>query len=303
MAVINRAKLVKELTPGLNALFGMEYKRYENEHLEIFDVDTSTKAFEEDVKKAGFGAARVKAEGENVFFDEAQTLWTARYNHETIAIGFKVTEEAVEDNLYTSVSKTYVRAMVRSLAYTKQIKAASVLNLGFNSGRKGGDGKPLFANDHPLLSGSTYANCFSTPADLNETSLEAAIIAISKWTDERGLLVSARPLKLIIPQALVFTAERMLKSTLRPGTGDNDINVVRSLSALPQGFAVNHFLTDDAQWHLKTDIPNGLRFFQRKKVNTRSKMDDDAFVMSFNASERYSCGWSDPMAIFASPGS
>lgn len=303
MAVINRSKLVKELVPGLNALFGMEYKQYENQHLDVFEVDTSTRAFEEETKLSGFGAAQTKAEGANLAYDDAKEAWTSRYDHETIAIGFKISEEAVEDNLYDSLARRYTRAMARSMSQTKQIKAAAILNGAFSNARKGGDGQPLCSAAHPLLNGASYANQFAVGADLNETSLEAAIIQISDWTDERGLKIAARPVKLVIPQSLVFTAERLLKSTLRPGTGDNDINVVRAAGVLPQGYAVNNFLTDPDAWFLKTDIPNGLKHFVRSKLKTRSRMDDDAFVMAFSASERYSFGWSDPMALFGSSGS
>ena len=270
---ISRAQLLKELLPGLNALFGMEYSRYGEEHKEVYEQETSERAFEEEVKLSGFSAAPVKAEGEAISYDNAQEAWTARYNHETIAMGFSITEEAVEDNLYDSLSARYTKALARAMAYTKQVKAADVLNRAFNASYTYGDGVTLCSTSHPLVSGGTNSNRPSTASDLNETSLENAIIQISNWTDERGLLVAARPKKLIIPADLTFVATRLLKSENRVATSDNDINAIKSDGAIPGGDSVNHFLTDTNAWFLTTDIPNGLKHFVRAPMAT--SMDGD----------------------------
>ena len=265
---ISRAQLLKELLPGLNALFGLEYEKYGEEHQEIFEQESSERSFEEEVKLSGFSAAPVKNEGSAIAYDNAQEAWTARYNHETIAMGFSVTEEAVEDNLYDSLSSRYTKALARAMAYTKQVKAASILNNGFDSDFTGGDGVELFSTAHPLVSGGTNQNEPTTAADLNETSLENAVITIGGWTDERGLLIAARPMKLIIPSALQFVATRLMESQGRVGTADNDINAVRSMGAIPQGFAINHYLTDTDAWFLTTDVPNGLKYFVRTPMQT-----------------------------------
>ena len=300
---ISRAQLLKELLPGLNALFGMEYGRYGEEHKEIFETESSDRSFEEETKLSGFGAAPTKAEGSSIAYDNAQEAYTARYNHETIAMGFAITEEAVEDNLYDSLSSRYTKALARGMAYTKQVKAASVLNNAFAaSGYTGGDGKTLCATDHPLVSGGTNSNEPSTAADLNETSLEAAVIQIAGWTDERGLLIAAKPKKLILPPNLMFVAERLLKTDGRVGTADNDINAIANMGAIPGGYTINHFLTDDDAWFLTTDIPNGLKHFVRAAMSTGMDGDFDTGNVRYKARERYSFGWSDPLGIFGSPG-
>lgn len=299
---ISRAQLLKELLPGLNALFGMEYGKYENEHTQIFDSETSERSFEEETKLSGFSAAPVKAEGAAIAYDNAQEAWTARYNHETIAMGFSITEEAIEDNLYDSLSARYTKALARAMAYTKQVKAASILNQGFNSSVTYGDGKSLFATDHPLVSGGTNANRPTVAADLNETSLEAAVIQISQWTDERGLLIAAKPRKLIVPPQLMFVATRLLETELRVSTADNDINAIKSNGSIPEGYAVNHYLTDTNAWFLKTDIPNGLKHFTRVKMSTSMDGDFDTGNARYKARERYSFGVSDPLGMWASPG-
>ena len=260
---ISRAQLLKELLPGLNALFGLEYARYGEEHKEIYETETSERSFEEETKLSGFSAAPVKNEGSALAYDNAQEAWTARYNHETIALGFSITEEAIEDNLYDSLSARYTKALARAMAYTKQVKAASVLNNGYNAAYAGGDGQALFSTAHPLVNGGTNANTFSTPADLNETSLEAAVIQIAAWTDERGLLIAARPKKLIVPPALMFVATRLLETELRVGTNNNDINAIKNNGAIPEGYTVNHFLTSTNTWFLTTDVPNGMKHFER----------------------------------------
>jgi hypothetical protein len=298
---ISRAQMVKELLPGLNALFGMEYGRYGEEHKEIFDTESSDRSFEEEVKLSGFSAAPVKAEGDAISYDAAQEAFTSRYNHETIALGFSITEEAVEDNLYDSLSSRYTKALARAMAYTKQIKAASVLNNAFTSAT-GGDGKALCATDHPLVSGGTNSNEPATAADLNETSLEAAVIQIGGWTDERGLLIAAKPKKLIIPRDLMFVATRLLKTEGRVGTADNDVNAIATNGAIPGGYAVNNFLTDSDAWFLTTDIPNGLKHFVRTSLTTKMEGDFDTGNVRYKARERYSFGWSDPLGIFGSPG-
>ena len=298
---ISRAQLLKELLPGLNALFGLEYKTYGEEHKEIYETETSERSFEEETKLSGFSAAPVKAEGAAIAYDNAQEAWTARYSHETIALGFSITEEAVEDNLYDSLSKRYTNALDRAMAYTKQVKAASVLNNGFSSSYVGGDGKALFAADHPLVSGGTNSNRL-TASDLNETSLEAAVIQIAGWTDERSLLIAAKPRKLIVPPSLQFVAERLLKTELRVSTADNDINALKSMGSIPEGYAVNHYLTDTNAWFLMTDVPNGLKHFVRTPMQTGMDADFDTGNSRYKARERYSFGVSDPLGIFGSPG-
>ena len=299
---ISRSQLLKELLPGLNALFGMEYARYGEEHKEIFETESSDRSFEEETKLSGFGTAPVKSEGSSVSYDNAQEAWTARYNHETIALGFSLTEEAIEDNLYDSLSSRYTKALARAMAYTKQVKAAAVLNNGFTSSYAGGDGKELFSTLHPLVNGGVNSNEPATAADLNETSLEAAVIQIAGWTDERGLLIAARPRKLIIPSSLQFVATRLLDTELRVSTADNDINAIKSNGAIPEGYTVNHFLTDDDAWFLTTDVPNGLKHFVRSPMATSMDGDFDTGNVRYKARERYSFGWSDPLGIFGSPG-
>ena len=299
---ISRAQLLKDLLPGLNALFGMEYDKYGDEHAEIYDTETSERSFEEEVKLSGFSAAPVKNEGSAIAYDNAQDAWTARYNHETIAMGFSVTEEAVEDNLYDSLSARYTKALARAMAYTKQVKAASILNNGFDSNYTGGDGVELFSTAHPLVSGGTNQNEPTTASDLNETSLENAVITIGSWTDERGLKIAARPMKLIIPSALQFVATRLMESQGRVGTADNDINALRSMGSIPQGFAINHYLTDTDAWFLTTDVPNGLKHFVRTAMQTSMDGDFDTGNARYKARERYSFGWSDPLGMFGSPG-
>jgi hypothetical protein len=300
---ISRAQLLKELLPGLNALFGLEYKRYPEEHKEIFDTETSERSFEEETKLSGFGAAPVKNEGQALSYDNAQEAWTARYNHETIAMGFSVTEEAMEDNLYDSLSSRYTKALARAMAYTKQVKAANILNNGFNSAFTYGDGQALFSTAHPLVSGGTNSNTPATAADLNETSLESAVIQIAAWTDERGLLIAAKPVKLVIPPALMFVATRLLETELRVGTTDNDVNALKNNGSIPGGYTVNHFLTDTNGWFLTTDVPNGLKHFVRVPLATSHDGDFDTGNIRYKARERYSFGVSDPLGIFGSPGS
>jgi len=299
---ISRAQLAKELEPGLNALFGMEYSRYENQHSEIYTTESSDRAFEEEVMLSGFGAAPTKTEGSAVTFDDAVESFTARYNHETIALAFAITEEAVEDNLYDRLSSRYTKALARSMAHTKQVKAAAVLNNAFDSTVKGGDGKELCATDHPLTNGSTFANEPSTAADLNETSLEDALIKIAGFVDERGLKVALRGTKLIIPRQLQFTAERLMASTQRSGTADNDVNAVRSMGMLPQGYTVNDFLTDTDAFFIMTDTPRGFLHFERTPLSTNMEADFDTGNMRYKARERYSFGFSDPRCVFGSPG-
>ena len=299
---ISRAQLLKELLPGLNALFGLEYKTYGEEHKEIYETETSERSFEEETKLSGFSAAPVKAEGAAIAYDNAQEAWTARYNHETIALGFSITEEAVEDNLYDSLSKRYTKALARAMAYTKQVKAASVLNTGFSSSYTGGDGQPLFSASHPLVSGGTNSNRL-TASDLNETSLEAAVIQIAGWTDERGLLIAAKPGKLIVPPALMFTAKRLLDTELRVATADNDINALKAMGSIPGGYTVNHFLTDANAWFLTTDVPNGMKHFVRTPLQNSMDGDFDTGNVRYKSRERYSFGWSDPLGMFGSPGS
>ena len=299
---ISRAQLLKELLPGLNALFGMEYKTYGEEHKEIYETETSERSFEEETKLAGFSAAPVKNEGAAIAYDNAQEAWTARYNHETIAMGFSITEEAMEDNLYDSLSARYTKSLARAMAFTKQVKAASILNNGFNSAFTYGDGQALFSTAHPLISGGTNSNRPATAADLNETSLEAAVIQIAGWTDERGLLIAAKPRKLIVPPQLQFVATRLLETSLRVGTTDNDINALKNNGSIPEGYTVNHFLTDTNAWFLKTDVPNGLKHFVRVPLGTSMDTDFDTGNNRYKARERYSFGVSDPLGCFGSPG-
>ena len=297
---ISRAQLLKELLPGLNALFGMEYAKYGEEHKEIFETESSDRSFEEETKLSGFSAAPVKDEGSAIEYDNAQEAWTARYTHETVAMGFSVTEEAIEDNLYDSLSARYTKALARAMAYTKQVKAAAILNDAFDTTY--GDGVALCSTAHPLVSGGTNANTPSTAADLNETSLEAAVISISGWTDERGLLIAARPAKLIIPPALQFVACRVLETEGRVGTADNDVNALKNKGSIPEGYAINHYLTDTDAWFLTTDIPNGLKHFTRTAMQTSMDADFDTGNSRYKARERYSFGVSDPLGIYGSPG-
>jgi len=299
---ISRAQLLKELLPGLNALFGLEYQKYGEQHTEIFESETSERSFEEETKLSGFAAAPTKEEGSSISYDNAQEAWTSRYTHETIALGFSITEEAVEDNLYDSLSSRYTKALARAMAYTKQTKAAAVLNNGFDSSYTGGDGVELFSDAHPLVSGGTNSNEPSTASDLNETSLEAAVIQIAGWTDERGLLIAAKPRKLIIPPALQFVATRLLETEGRVGTADNDINASSNNGVVPEGYTVNNFLTDDDAWFLTTDVPNGMKHFTRAAMTTGMDGDFDTGNVRYKARERYSFGWSDPLGMFGSPG-
>lgn len=299
---ISRAQLLKELVPGLNALFGLEYKRYQEEHKEIYETETSERSFEEETKLSGFGAAPVKKEGEAIAYDNAQEAWTARFNHETVAMGFSITEEAMEDNLYDSLSSRYTKALARAMAYTKQVKAASILNNGFNAAVTYGDGQPLFSASHPLVSGGTNSNRPATAADLNETSLEAAVIQIAAWTDERGLLIAAKPRKLVVPPGLMFVATRLLKTELRVGTADNDINALKTNGSIPGGYAVNHWLTDPNAWFICTDVPNGLKHFTRVAMSTGMDTDFETGNNRYKARERYSFGVADPLGMFGSPG-
>jgi len=299
---ISRAQLLKELLPGLNALFGLEYATYGEQHKEIYETETSERSFEEETKLSGFSAAPVKNEGSAIAYDNAQEAWSARYNHETIALGFSLTEEAIEDNLYDSLSARYTKALARGMAYTKQVKAANVLNNGFSAGYTGGDGVALFSSVHPLVSGGTNSNIPSTPADLNETSLEAAVIQIAAWTDERGLLIAAKPKKLIVPPALQFVATRLLETELRVGTNDNDINAIKNNGSISEGYTVNNFLTDTNGWFLTTDVPNGMKHFIRTAMATGMDGDFDTGNVRYKARERYSFGWSDPLGMYGSAG-
>ena len=299
---ISRSQLLKELLPGLNALFGLEYSRYGQEHTEIYETETSERSFEEETKLSGFSAAPVKNEGSAIAYDNAQEAWTARYNHETIALGFSLTEEAIEDNLYDSLSARYTKGLARAMAYTKQVKAAAVLNNGFSTSYPGGDGAALFSASHTLVSGGVNSNIPSTPADLNETSLEAAVIQIAAWTDERGLLIAAKPKKLIVPPALQFVATRLLETELRVGTADNDINALKNNGSIPEGYAINHFLTDTNAWFLTTDVPNGMKHFIRAALGTSMDGDFDTGNVRYKARERYSFGWSDPLGMWGSAG-
>ena len=299
---ISRSQLLKELLPGLNALFGLEYSKYGEEHKEIYETETSDRSFEEETKLSGFGTAPTKSEGAAIEYDNAQEAWTARYTHETVAMGFAITEEAIEDNLYDSLSARYTKALARAMAYTKQVKAAAVLNNAFDSNYTYGDGVELCSTAHPLVSGGTNSNEPATAADLNETSLEAAAIQIGQWTDERGLKIAAQPKKLIIPSNLQFVATRLLETEGRVGTADNDVNALANNGSIPGGYAINHYLTDTDAWFLTTDIPNGLKHFVRAKMATSMDADFDTGNSRYKARERYSFGVSDPLAIFGSPG-
>jgi hypothetical protein len=299
MAIINRAQLLKELEPGLHALFGMEYKKYENQHSEIYESNSSDRAFEEEVLITGFGGAVAKAEGQGITYDTAAESWTARYAHTTYALGFALTEEAIDDNLYGSLSKRYTKALARSMAHTKQVNAAAILNNGF-TGSVGGDGKSLFATDHPLWSGGTYSNRVS--ADISETALENAIIAIQDFVDDRGLPIALQATKLIIPNELTFVVERLLKTEYRPGSADNDINAVVSTGVIKGGYRVNNFLTDPDAWFIATDCPDGMKMFTRKALKTAMEGDFETGNVRFKASERYSFGYSNPRAMYGSPG-
>jgi hypothetical protein len=297
---ISRSQLLKELLPGLNALFGIEYKRYEAEHEAIYDMENSDRSFEEEVKLGGFDQAPVKAEGSSIVYDQAQEAWTSRYTHETIALGFSITEEAVEDQLYDSLSGRYTKALARAMAHTKQVKAAATLNNAYNTAFLGGDGSALCVSNHPLLSGGTQRNMLTTATDLNETSLEQACIDIAGFVDERGLIIASRPEKLIIPSALKFVATRLLESQYRTGTSDNDISALYTNGTLPGGYTVNHYLTDVDNWFVKTDCPNGLKGFTRVALQTSMDGDFDTGNARYKARERYVFGWSDPLAIFGS---
>ena len=301
---ISRSQLLKELLPGLNALFGLEYARYGEEHKEIYATETSERSFEEETKLSGFSAAPVKSEGAAIAYDNAQEAFTARYTHETIAYGFSITEEAIEDNFYDSLSARYTKALARSMAYTKQTKAAAILNNGFTNSSQyyGGDGVPLFSTQHPLISGGVNSNRPSTPADLNETSLENAVIQIAAWTDERGLLIAAKPRKLIVPPSLQFVATRLLETELQVDTANNNINAIKSNGSIPEGYTINHFLTDVNAWFLTTDVPNGMKYFIRTPMATSMDGDFDTGNVRYKARERYSFGWSDPLGMFGSPG-
>ncbi len=301
---ISRAQLLKELLPGLNALFGLEYKRYGEEHKEIYETETSERSFEEETKLSGFSAAPVKNEGSAIAYDNAQEAWTARYNHQTIALGFSLTEEAVEDNLYDTLSARYTKALARAMAYTKQVKAAAVLNNGFNTSGSynGGDGVSLFNTAHPLVNGGTNSNTQSTATDLNETALENAVIQIAAWTDERGLLIAAQPRKLIVPPGNQFVATRLLETELRVATADNDINAIKNNGSIPEGYTINHFLTDSDSYFLTTDVPNGMKHFVRTPLSTSMDGDFDTGNVRYKARERYSFGWSDPLGMWGSPG-
>ena len=306
---ISRAQLLKELLPGLNALFGLEYARYGEEHKEIYETEKSERSFEEETKLAGFGAAPVKNEGSAISYDNAQEAFTARYNHETIALGFSITEEAVEDNLYDSLSARYTKALARAMSYTKQVKAAAVINNGFNGAYLGGDGVTLFGNNsssarvgHPLVSGGVNYNSPTTGVDLNETSLENAVIQIAAWTDERGLLIAAKPRKMVVPPSLMFVAKRLLDTELRVQTADNDINALKQMGAIPEGYTVNHFLTDVNGWYLITDVPNGMKHFERMPLANSMDGDFDTGNVRYKARERYSFGWSDPLGMWGSAG-
>ena len=300
---ISRSQLLKELLPGLNALFGMEYARYGEQHKEIYETESSDRSFEEETKLSGFGTAPVKAEGSAIAYDNAQEAWSTRYNHETIALGFSITEEAVEDNLYDSLSARYTKSLARAMSYTKQVKAASVLNNGFDGNYAGGDGVALFSTAHPTVGGGTNSNTAAVQVDLNETSLEAAVIQIAAWTDERGLLIAAKPQKLVIPPALMFVADRLLKTEGRVGTADNDINSLKQMGSIPGGTTVNNFLTDTNAWFLTTDVPNGLKHFVRTPMSTSMDGDFDTGNVRYKARERYSFGWSDPLGMWGSSGS
>lgn len=298
---ISRAQLLKELLPGLNALFGLEYQTYENEHAEIYETATSDRSFEEEVKLSGFGAAPVKPEGSAIAYDSAQESFVTRWTHETVAMGFSITEEAIEDALYDSLSARYTKALARAMAYTKQVKAAALLNNGFTT-YNSGDGVTLFSTSHPTVAGGVNANRLATNADLNETSLEQAAIDIADFVDERGLLIAARPRKLVIPPQLMFVATRLLETEKRVGTADNDVNAIVTNGTYPEGYRVNHFLTDPDAFFIKTDVPNGMKMFQRAPLTTGMDGDFDTGNVRYKARERYSFGVGDPLAVFGSPG-
>ena len=299
---ISRAQLLKELLPGLNALFGLEYARYGQEHKEIYETESSERSFEEETKLSGFSAAPVKNEGSAISYDNAQEAWTARYTHETIALGFSITEEAIEDNLYDNLSARYTKSLARAMAYTKEVKGAAVLNNGWASTVTYGDGQPLFSTAHPLVSGGTNSNTTSTGVDLNETSLENAVIQIAAWTDERSLLIAAKPRKLIVPPNLQFVATRLLETELRVATNNNDINAIKNNGSIPEGYTINHFLTDTNAWFLTTDVPNGLKHFVRTPLQNSMDGDFDTGNVRYKARERYSFGVSDPLGIYGSQG-
>jgi len=298
---ISRSQLLKELLPGLNALFGLEYAKYGEEHKEIFETETSDRSFEEETKLSGFGSAPTKSEGSAIEYDNAQEAWTARYTHETVAMGFSITEEAIEDNLYDSLSSRYTKALARAMAYTKQVKAADILNNAF-AGTTYGDGQVLCSTSHPLVSGGVNSNRPAVAADLNETSLEQMLIEIAGMTDERGLKIAVRGMKLVIPKELQFIAERVLNSNLRSGTADNDNNAMKNMGMIPDGAVVNHFLTDSDAYFIKTDAPNGFKFFNRSPIKTAMEGDFDTGNMRFKARERYSFGVSDWRSVFGTPG-
>lgn len=302
---ISRSQLLKELLPGLNALFGLQYESYGEQHKELYEIESSERSFEEETKLSGFSAAPVKSEGAAISYDNAQEAWTTRYSHETIALGFSITEEAIEDNLYDSLSARYTKALARGMAYTKQIKAASVLNNGFTNAQQyyGGDGVPLFSTQHPLVGGGFNSNTASTPVDLNETSLEAAVIQIAAWTDERGLLIAAKPKKLVVPPALMFVATRLLETKLRVGTNNNDISAINNNGTIPEGYTVNNYLTDVNAWFMLTDVPNGLKHFVRTPLQNSMDGDFDTGNVRYKSRERYSFGWSDPLGVWGSSGS
>lgn len=301
---ISRSQLLKELLPGLNALFGLEYDNYGEEHKELYEIESSERSFEEETKLSGFSAAPVKSEGSAIAYDSAQEAWTTRYSHETIALGFSITEEAIEDNLYDSLSARYTKALARGMAYTKQVKGASVLNNGFTNSSQyyGGDGVPLFSTSHPTVGGGVNSNTPSTQSDLNETSLEAAVIQIAAWTDERQLLIAAKPRKLVVPPSLMFVATRLLDTKLRVGTNNNDISAINNNGTIPEGYTVNHFLTDVNAWFLITDVPNGLKHFVRTPLQNSMDGDFDTGNVRYKARERYSFGYSDPLGMYGSPG-
>ncbi|MDB9996614.1 Mu-like prophage major head subunit gpT family protein [Gammaproteobacteria bacterium] len=299
---ISRAQLAKELEPGLNVLFGMEYDRYDAEHAEIYDTESSDRAFEEEVMLVGFGNANTKSEGAGVQFDSANEAYSARYTHETIALAFALTEEAMEDNLYDRLGARYTKALARSMAHTKQVKAAATLNNAFDANFTGGDSVELCSLVHPLAGGGTFRNEPATAADLNETSLENALIDISTFVDERNMIIALRGMKLIVPPQLQFVADRLLESTLRPSTADNDINAMKNMGMLPEGYVINHFLTDPDAFFIKTDAPNGFKHFERAALATNMEADFDSGNMRFKARERYSFGFSDPRCVFGSPG-
>lgn len=300
---ISRSQLLKELLPGLNALFGLEYKRYEEQHKEIYEVENSERSFEEELKVSGFGTAPTKSEGAGLAFDTAQEAWAARYTHETVAMGFSITEEAMEDNLYDSLSGRYTKALSRAMMYTKQVKAANVLNNAFSASFLFGDGKQLVATDHPLVNGGTNSNRPATGNDLNETALEAATIQINKWVDERGLLIAAKPRRLVLPPDYQFIVKRLLTGDERPATADRDVNALKMMGTISAGWTINNYLTDTNAWYLLTDVPNGLKHFVRVAMKTAMEGDFDTGNVRYKARERYSFGCSDPLAIFASPGS